>query len=320
MKSQLYSPEAAIREQLLAKGAVADAMRMVAEMSTEERSVAFESHLIMDIDNTGPRIQLDRALWNLGLLELGIQFGVAEPEVDRVRSLFATPEVRRYAFRYYPQLLPLLFAERLEGRKSVAASPRPLQREFMDVLSLDKRLEGHRIRRFLDVVDDYRYPGLPSIDEVIRRLRKPDSVRALLEDPRRDNFGDEAALGLLEFVDWSLALKRLIDRLPPMLGSTTWHQFGYWMGLVGGTLYGVLATSIESVRDAIAAENPDDDVAQKAARNMDAQLDALRWLTSSLYAAPLETWRYNTRSSEVDTQFEGVRAGVVPDQDSLRSM
>jgi hypothetical protein len=292
-------PDATMRELLLARGDVVETLHRIESMSGSERAQAFESHLVEDIEDTRPRERLDRALWSLGLLELGIQFGVADVDQAVAGKLFAIPEVRRYAFRYYPQLLPLLLDERLRGRTSVPASPEPRQGDFMDVLSLDKRLETRRIRRFLDVVDDYRYDGLPSMDELIIRLRKPDYVRRLLSGPRKGHYGDEAALGLLEFVDWSLSLKRTIDFMPALLGSATWHQFGYWMGLVGGTLYGVLATSVESVRDAIVEDSQEQGVVVSAMANIDEQLDALRWLTSSLYAAPLETWRSEARARDI---------------------
>lgn len=282
-------------EMLLSKGEVDRTFALLSQYDDRQLSEVLDSHLAGEIEDTTVREALDKAIGHLGLVELGIQLDVVGKPDENVLALLSIPAVQRYAFRYYPQLLPLLLYDRLRGKPSVNDPfvPDTSIELFGHVLMLDGRLEKQSIAYFLDVVDDYGDEDSPDIADIIAAIRKPEKLRRYLAfqgEPKKKL--DLACLGLLDFLEWSNMLKIVIDRADSKLeASAIWHQFGYWMNLIGGQLYGVLAASLEGVRNhktpfLVLYANDARDYAE-----LDAQLESLRQLTSSLYAAPLESWR-----------------------------
>lgn len=288
-------------EQLLQVGRVMETLATLASMSGKQRATALESHLVEDIEDTEPREQLDEAIWHLGLIELGVQFGVASPPDRSIHDALSVPEIRRYAFQFYPQVLPEMLFERLGGDPSIPDGHYEESGQFATVLQLGARLGRPRIDRFLSSLDGFSGgdDDIPELARVLKRLRDPDRVLGyLIERGRLTSPLDLTCAGVVDFLDWLEEFDQLLCKQSSVLAaSAIWHQFGYWMNLMGGTVYGATAAALDGVATAIeglANKSPDSPTTD-AVNRLNRYTQSLQKLTSPLFAAPLIAMREQHR-------------------------
>lgn len=280
---------------------------------TKRLARLLHSHLVRTISDIEVvrRDQVDDALTACGLLEVAAMCGVIDPTLgDRSREVsefLNEPATRRYYEVFYPQLLPTLLRLRL-GRKPVT---NPIVTEsslrwFSTLLEYDFLLVDKEVEMFLDVADDksFEWEGgeWVNLDLFVETVADPARLAHYLGDRRlRKHPVGIIIRGFLKFLGYSEKLHRLIERMDgsPELQSAFWHLAGYWFGLVGGQLHGVLATAIESFREHVAApatlkletgkRESFDSALTETLELMTRSQWSLRAMTSTLYAAPLES-------------------------------
>jgi hypothetical protein len=284
----------------------------VLALDPARRKRVLGSHLIHSYEGEDCEIrdELDTTVCMLGLVELGIMLGAVGLPGEEVRRFLRQPDVARYAFQYYPQLLPRLLLDRLEGSPICAPGSWSDEQLFFEVHALEARKHHAELGAFLLIVDDYSV-GVMNLGDFLDRLQSPDKVlKALTAGTAKRPEFRTALFGLFEFLRWSSDLHALLGRVHDAPArSAAWHHFGYWFGLVGGQLYGALAASLVALGDVFESwrESAPASPAASVVNDIDLHLRQLGELTSHMHGAPLEQLAFASRRWEataVPTAFQ----------------
>lgn len=273
------------------------AARIVLTMNEPALANLLQSHLIkMPTDRVrAKRRAIDDLIGYYSMVEVASLAGCVPAPLPRDRALemervLSRPSVIRYYERLYPLVLPQLLRRRLLAREDVRGDSQYLL--FVRFLHLSDRSESDNVRAFLYMLDDGVIEGY-RLRDVFNEVSSPAKLaRALQARSRRPSALTRGLDGLLQFLDFTRELDQLLSEMEhlPMLQSAFWHYHGYWFQQIGIELGGVLASTIEALRDSVGTgrNRGERRMIADTKRDMDAAQRALRRSVSGMYSAVLD--------------------------------
>ena len=218
---------------------------------------------IEQTEETWLRDSFDFLIAHYSMLEIaaiGGSIGDLEEEDRRAaREQLEQPDVERYYTETYPQLLPILFRERLAGRIALreASSSGEERRKARTLVMRFTQFIGARnadrdIDRFLWLMDDGIVNDVGWTD-LLGPLADLDAfVRVTGKELREEEEGDvqaQALRGFMKFIAFCEQLQRLLEAADPLplLQSAMWHYNAYWFVRIADKLGPRLETALDTV-------------------------------------------------------------------------